>query len=75
MSILTRIDLEAKPVPVPGTLYQVTEKRFRVGLPPVFRVLFEGQHYTVNHHLLACMERGETPLDLELEPDEAEEAA
>ncbi len=73
MSILTRIDLEAKPVPSPGTSYQVTEKRFRVGLPPVFRVLFEGRFYTVNHHLLACMARGETPAELGLEPDEIEE--
>lgn len=64
---------DAKPVPAPGTSYMVISKRFRAGLPPQFCVLFEGQHYTVNHHLLACMDRGETPLDLELSPDEIEE--
>lgn len=59
--------------PEPGTSYMVVEKRFRHPLPPLSIVLFEGQRYSVNHHLLACMERGQTPLDLELEPDEIEE--
>ena len=59
--------------PTPGTDYMVVESRFGGPAGSRHRVLFEGHHYTVNHHLLACMDRGKTPLDLELEADEIEE--
>lgn len=72
MNALTLQFVDAKPVPVPGTPYMVCASWF-VGSTSRHRVLFEGQFYTVNHHLLACMARGETPAELGLEPDEIEE--
>lgn len=58
--------------PAPGSDYMVCGSWF-VGSTSRHRVLFEGRFYTVNHHLLACMERGETPVDLELTADEEDE--
>ena len=73
MNALAQINTDtAVRIPVPGTDYQVVGTRFRHPLPAQVFVLFEGRRYTINHHLLACMERGQTPLDLELEPDEDE---
>lgn len=72
MVALTHISQDAKPIPAPGTSYQVIGTRFRHPLPAQVFVLFEGRRYTINHHLLPALDRGETPLNLELEPDEAE---
>lgn len=72
MNALTLQFAAAKPVPSPGTPYMVCASWF-VGSTSRHRVLFDGRHYTVNHHLLACMERGETPLELGLTADEEEE--
>lgn len=38
-------------------------------------VLFDGEYYVVNKYLLAALQRGETPVELELEPAEIDEAA
>lgn len=59
-------------VPVPGTDYMVVSKVYGIA-GARYTVLFDGEYYVVNEHLLAALKRGETPAELELDPEEIDE--
>lgn len=40
---------------------------------PHYTVLVDGEYYVVGRHLLAALKRGETPAELEIEPEEIDE--
>lgn len=61
----------AKIQPVPFT---IIDRLHRAPLPSLTRILYDGEYYTVNDHLLPALERGETPFELELDADEDDEA-
>lgn len=72
MRLLADTLTQARRIPMPGTDYMVTASSF-TSLGGRHTVLFEGELYVVNDHLLAAMKRGETPFDLELDPEEIDE--
>lgn len=39
----------------------------------MYRVMVEGEVYSINHHLLAALQSGDTVEELGLEPDEGED--
>lgn len=39
----------------------------------MYRVMVAGEIYTINHHLLAALQSGDTVEELGLEPDEGED--
>jgi hypothetical protein len=41
----------------------------RVGGDMRATVLFDGEYYVVGKHLLAALQRGETPAELEIDPE------
>lgn len=51
----------------------VCSKLFGAPGGPRYTVLIDGEYYVVNHPLLIALRRGETPADLDLDPEEIDE--
>ncbi len=73
MVALTHISQDAKPIPAPGTSYQVVSTFCGAPGGPRYTVLFGGRYFVVNEGLLGLIKSGQTPDELELEEAEGDE--
>lgn len=73
MNALTHIPQDAKPIPAPGTSYQVVSTFCGAPGGARYTVMFDGRFFVVNKDLLESLKAGKTPDDLELEEAEGDE--
>lgn len=71
--MLQQIDTAADAAQANADRVFVCSKVFGAPGGPRYTVLIDGDYYTVNHHLLIALKRGETPAELELDPEEIDE--